>query len=499
MTTPAEDAQVTAKKSVPGATPPVVRQSATARKTAAALAAASLGLLAGVFAGAEPPAHVAGWLLAAGAGGILVFGSSEAMIGVFLIVLVAGHQFLSPFMITVGSIELHPREVVLLLLLAHAGYRALAARTRLHADPMHAALALYLLFFLFLAINGLLRGYAFQEVLRECRYPLFLLAYPALVLCAQDRDSLRVQTRVLLGLTCLIAVAALTFFAYTLLTGHLFLAQNWLGEFVRRYEFGHLVQSVRPNGHPFFEVGIVVLAAMTCCPATRRREKAWFGGIALVLFAAMAITMMRTAYLSVAISLCALFLLLSPQALRNVLVGLGVCGLVAGVLTAALLGGFSGAGGTTAPDISVLARLEENRGAWEMFLDHPLFGAGMGAAFEGMGYATKTSREAYVPTTFQSIHNVWMYYLYKGGMVGMLTVALAFGGIFVRGLHVAKHTGNLRDRFFLYGLLAALAGQCAASLAMPRLTYPVGHVYLAMTAAAMVVLARPGTEYSGRG
>ena len=41
----------------------------------------------------------------------------------------------------------------------------------------------------------------------------------------------------------------------------------------------------------------------------------------------------------------------------------------------------------------------------------------------------------------------------------------------------------------LIGLAASFGGQLVASLAMPRLTYPKGHVYIAILAACWVVFA----------
>ncbi|MBP8129378.1 MAG: hypothetical protein KA184_07320, partial [Candidatus Hydrogenedentes bacterium] len=51
-------------------------------------------------------------------------------------------------------------------------------------------------------------------------------------------------------------------------------------------------------------------------------------------------------------------------------------------------------------------------------------------------------------------------------------------------------TQDARGRFLLRGLVAATAGQLVASLAMPRLTYPAGAVFLAMMTCAFLVLSR---------
>jgi O-antigen ligase len=140
--------------------------------------------------------------------------------------------------------------------------------------------------------------------------------------------------------------------------------------------------------------------------------------------------------------------------------------------------------------ISLMGRFVEIEGAWEAFLREPLLGAGMGSTFEGMGYVAKTTQYSFAQVEYQTVHNVWIYYLFKGGLVGMALILLGLGGIVWRGYWIADRITAARERFLMRGLLAAFIGQLVASLAMPRLTYPIGGVFLAMMAAAFAVMAR---------
>ncbi|MCC6143996.1 MAG: hypothetical protein IT368_09335, partial [Candidatus Hydrogenedentes bacterium] len=92
-----------------------------------------------------------------------------------------------------------------------------------------------------------------------------------------------------------------------------------------------------------------------------------------------------------------------------------------------------------------------------------------------------------------------MYFLFKGGMVGTMFVLLGLGGIFARGYITVDKLSDMRDRFFLRAMLAAYAGQLLASLAMPRLTYPEGHVFVAMMAAVFFAMAQGQESEAGLG
>ena len=284
-------------------------------------------------------------------------------------------------------------------------------------------------------------------------------------------------------------MASLAFFGYTLVAG-VINVQNWLGEFVPRIVGPWLLQSVRPNGHMFFEVAVVVLAGMLFCPDLSRVRRAVYALLILLLLAAIAVMMMRTAYIALFLSLAVLVVLHLP---REAQAWAGVTGLGA----AAALAAFFGLHLHETLDqwipgleVSLRGRLVEIEGALRMFRREPLLGAGMGSKFTGMGFVAKTTLLSVAQADYQTVHNVWMYYLFKGGMAGMVLVFLGLGGIALRARAITETLPSRKDRFFMKGLLAACGGQLIASLAMPRLTYPIGGVFLAMIAAAFVLASR---------
>jgi O-antigen ligase len=422
----------------------------------------------------------------------LVCGPSSLTLMVVLGYFAASHQYLSPVTFAFAGVVWHPREVLLLILLAHWAMQAIRGRLRFTVDPLHLLVAAYALFFVTAAVAGLLAQTDLHEVIEECRYPAFILVYPILATLVTTKAQLRFYLRGLLFLTAAIAAASLAFFAYATVTGNLVqLNQTPWGDFMRYPVAGWTLQMVRPNGHLFFEVGIVVLASLIACPRLPAKKRVAYGLLLALLSAALLITFMRTAYAAVFVSLCVLlFLMLPHKRLQSGFAVIG-CGL------ALLAFAFHGAAIVDAAnsvvsglDASLKARFLEMRGAWGAFTAHPLFGTGMGGSFRALGLVMSGPQLAATQADYQTVHNVWMYYLFKGGIVGTSFAVVGLGGILARGCLVFPRLHNPEDRFLLQGLIAAFAGQLIASLAMPRLTYPIGHVFVAMMACAFLVLAR---------
>lgn len=433
-------------------------------------------------------------ILGAGAVVFLVFGPSWIIISLFIVKMVTGHQFRSLFILPFAGIEWAPRELWLGLLLAHFAVKLISGRATIRPDLYHFFFYLYCFYFVLIMAAGVWYNPDIQEILKEVRFPVFLASYFVFATCAPTRANLWFYSRIILALAAIIAAGGSLFFFYTLATGNVINVQGVYGEYVRRLIGPVLFQSVRPNGHMFFEVCSVVLVALLFCPAVARKWKAAFIALLALFGFAMLITMMRTAYVAFACSLAVLVFLSLPRPVRWPALFTGF------VATAAFLLVF-GADlyefiRLQIPElgISLRTRVEEMAGAWSVFAEHPLFGAGMGSSFTGMGWVAKTSALAYGQWSYQTVHNVWMYYLLKGGLVGFTIVLVALGAILARSYRLMEAREDAFERFFLRGLLAAVAGQLIASLAMPRLTYPEGHVFLAMATAAFFILARPREE-----
>lgn len=421
---------------------------------------------------------------------LLVFGPSRLMLSAFLVFMVTDHQFRSWMIVPFSGVEWHARELILFVLVAHLAVRFLRGEADLRPDMMHYFFYVYVAFFVFIAWRGVMRQPDLHAVASECRYPLFLGSYFVFVACVSGARDLRYYVRLVFWLSLAIAAAGIGFFFYTLVTGNVVNTQNVLGEYVQRQIGPYLLQSVRPNGHLFFEVIVVVLAGMLLCPDESAGRKLVYAPVMAVFLFAILITMMRTSYVTLGLSLGILILLHLRREVQGLSWYLGAILLAAAVvafglhLDAYLISYIPG------NDASLRGRLVETEGALGMFRREPLLGSGMGSTFEGMGFVAKATLQSVAQTDYQTVHNVWMYYLFKGGLVGMLLVGVGLGGIVFRSHQIISALPSKRDQFFMRGLLAALIGQYIASLAMPRLTYPSGGVFLSMMACAFVVMAR---------
>jgi len=139
--------------------------------------------------------------------------------------------------------------------------------------------------------------------------------------------------------------------------------------------------------------------------------------------------------------------------------------------------------------ISIQSRLVEITGALENLKESPLLGTGMGSQFEGIGLASNFWQDLYALSTIQTLHNLWVYWLFKGGIIGFCIIVFALAGIiFLSGYLVnIRYQGN--DKGFWVGYWCALVAQVVVmSLAFPRLSYPIGQVYLAFSVAIFIIL-----------
>ncbi len=421
-----------------------------------------------------------------------VFAPSGLAVSLFLLFMVASH-FSRPFaVLPLGGVEWRPVEMALAFLLMHGAVRWMRGHARFHFDPIHYGLYLVAVFYLYAAVRGYWAGNSPALIVGECRYAIFLAAYPVFVMAMPTARSLRYPLLMILALTVLIAVLSLAFFAYAQISGNFTGTQNALGEFVERQVGTFHFQSVRANGHVFIEIVFVVLTARFFGARLSTRQRFVHGSLMLLLALAILITAMRTAYLAVFVSLMALALLRAPRRIQYLSAMLGLTGLVVAVVLAGLL--YSGAFASWFPALgaSLKGRFVELEGGLGLFAAHPLLGTGLGSTFEAMGYVSKTTQFSVAPATYQMVHNVWLYYLYKGGLIGMGFVLIGLGGITVRAHYIAERMPLPDDRVLMRGLWAAFVGQLAASLTMPRLVYPIGLVLVCLFGCVFVAVARTG-------
>lgn len=421
---------------------------------------------------------------------LLVFGPPVFMLASFLFVLLTGHESLSFVTVSGYGVTWHLRELVLIVALIHVFVQTLRRRIVLTDSPIHYCMVMYGLFFILALVVGLYYGNSRAAVVGESRYALFLFAYPIFLSGLRTRAGVKQMAAFSCAVLLSIALCGLGYFVYAMISGNIMTTHNEFGAFVRRDIGGVLVQSVRPNGVGFFESAVVVLVALLFGARCGIQQRMGMAAAVCVFLAAILITIMRTAYISLTFSLLLLVLFSLPSVKRRltivILFVLG--GLAAGVLLITLPSLYPPALNTI--EVSIRARLVETLGVWSLFLERPLLGGGIGAGFEALGLVGQYAHMSYTPTEFYSVHNFFLYVLFKGGITGLLLVACGLGGLIAYGLYIMDRTGQDVDRAFIRGLLAAFLGQCLASLAMARFYFPAGQVFIAFVAAALYVFGR---------
>lgn len=420
---------------------------------------------------------------------ICVLGPSRIILTLVFLLALLDHQFRSPLIVPFAGVEWHLRELLLILLLVHFAVKIVQPRVWIHWTPLHVAMLLYMAVFAYAAWRGLWLGNDPRYIIAECRSPLFLLAFWVFAGTVKTSRDLFYYGYLALCVLAVLAVVTIGAFAYFAVTGPTANTQNALGEFVPRLVAGIPLQSIRPSGHAWFEAAFVVSVGMLLCPREPWYRKAVCAGLAVLFAAAIGAGMMRTAFVSVTVSLGVMLWLNLPSVGKGLTLSLMLF-FVGSVACMALHNSDSVYGWPSFQDRSLNARAVETAGALEAIDQQPLFGSGFGSSFEALGLAQKDSASSAIPVAYHSLHNVWLYFLWKGGVVGLAMAILALGGMLIYSQHIVIHLPTMSQRCFGRALQAVLVGQLVASAAMPRLTYANGALFLSIWVMAFVLLAR---------
>jgi O-antigen ligase len=437
------------------------------------------------------------WEFIAGLAGVValtvcVVGPTRIVLTLVILLDILDHQFSSPLILSITEVEWHPRELLLILLFLNAAVKFAQLRLWLRWTPLHVAMLLYTAVFAYAAWRGLWLGNDPRAILAECRAPLFLAAFWVFAGAVKTPRDLFYYGYLALCVLAVLAVVTIGAFTYFAVTGPIANTQNALGEFVPRLVAGIPLQSIRPSGHAWFEAAFVVSVGMLLCPREPWYRKAVCAGLVVLFAAAIGAGMMRTAFVSVVVSLGVMLWLNLPGVGKGLTLSL-ILFFVGSVAFMALLNSDSVYGLPNFQDRSLNARAVETAGALEAIGQQPLFGSGFGSSFEALGLAQRDSASSAVPAAYHSLHNVWLYLLWKAGLAGLALALLALAGMLIYSQHVVSRLPSMSQRCLGRALQAVLIGQLVASAAMPRLTYANGALFLGFWAMAMVLLEQ-GTE-----
>ena len=113
-------------------------------------------------------------------------------------------------------------------------------------------------------------------------------------------------------------------------------------------------------------------------------------------------------------------------------------------------------------DSSFLMRVEFTYYAVQRFLESPIVGKGLGDYLRYKIFNTNKSANYF-------IDNSWVYFLWKGGLIGFLLFAWLFIRFFKASYTVLKNTSDIKVKYVTLGLLAGLLGLSFLGLLSPLL------------------------------
>jgi O-antigen ligase len=239
----------------------------------------------------------------------------------------------------------------------------------------------------------------------------------------------------------------------------------------------------------FFEIWFIIfLSLFFYYKDYRKKILALF--MALFFIPPLLILMMKAAIITVFFGSLLVVILYLPSRLRPLAIVFFVLCAVATLFTLILLFHTGVLSWTNSQlGISTRARLVEISGALDCFVKSPIWGLGMGSQFEGLGLASNFWKDLYAMATYQTLHNLWIYWLFKGGIVGFSIIAISLLGV----LAVSGYLVNIRydgpDKGYWVGYWCALVSQMLVmAFIFPHLSYPIGQVYLSFSIAVFIIL-----------
>jgi len=104
---------------------------------------------------------------------------------------------------------------------------------------------------------------------------------------------------------------------------------------------------------------------------------------------------------------------------------------------------------TPETDISFLMRLELGYYAFQKFLENPIWGTGLA---DNLSYVLFSELQVYY------LDNSWLYFLWKGGLIGFLIFFILFYRLFREAFYIFKNADNPSTAIYSLGIMSGLIG-----------------------------------------
>ena len=340
----------------------------------------------------------------------ILLGSREgslALMSVFLLVtLILPDDQALRYRLAIGGGGIFISDVLLGLLAAGAIAAILAGRgLKITRSPVTLPLLLFTVWVAITAVLGLARGNDLKYVLADVRALGYYIVFFWVIVFVQTRRDVMVLLKVLA--TCLLAGFVIGAIGYA----------RGQGTSVQFVEAGI---SRFPAPHDFFLAGAMLLATWAVLwPRDKRRPWILWFLLGISLLCVM-LSLVRGYWVALAAGLVYLLLIMRPRERMRLIAGVAVVAVLLTIGTAtvnvALLQSvvMRTLAITNFQDKNVQYRLIENRAVVHQFAAHPIEGNGLGT-----GYLFDFSRYGVTPFYKYFIHNNYLWFLQRMGVIGL--------------------------------------------------------------------------------
>jgi O-antigen ligase len=382
---------------------------------------------------------------------------------------------------------LKPTDLLLLATLAGWAGRQLFTRKASSWVPVPiVGLSLgFVVWALISAVSGIFRGAFYKDSLLELR-PLFQYTLVLPILTEFSLADIRRLCRLILVAALAVAFKAV----YLYLQG-------------RGSEASYAGGAIRIMDVGFSPLLIGTLMALAFYVGSERHRLA-YALMSLATLLGLAVTMQRSAFLALPISLLAMTHLLSPRHRLRLAAGVAlVCVLVAGGAAAMSVGSVGKTNLISAvtgrflsiadfgEDVSAQHRLREWTAALDIVRRHPITGGGLGTrvGFYSPMYGEARQRMGYWSADIY-MHNSYMWVLTKMGIVGLACLLALLVATVREVLSIPRYKKRNIQTFLLAGLFSTLVVFVIASFFGPMFNEDVSTPVVAFTIGGLCVLAR---------
>jgi O-antigen ligase len=381
---------------------------------------------------------------------------------------------------------LKPTDILLVATLAGWAMRQLLIRRSTWAPVPVLALSLaFVAWGGVSAVSGIYHGAAYKDSLLELRP---LLQYTLIVPILTEFSPVDIRRLCRLFLVAALVVASKALYLYLRGEGS---EASYTGGAIRIMEVG------------FSPLLIGTLMALAFYVGSERHRLA-YALVSLITLLGLAVTMQRSAFLALPISLLAMTYLLSPRHRLRLAAGVAlVCVLVVGGAAATSVGSVGKTNLLSAvtgrflsiadfgEDVSAQHRLHEWTAALAIVRRHPVTGGGLGTrvGFYSPMYGEVRQRMGYWSADIY-MHNSYMWVLTKMGIVGLGCLLALLVATVYEVLSVRRYSERNIQAFLSAGLFATLAVFVIASFFGPMFNEDVSTPVVAFTIGGLCVLAR---------